>query len=183
MTMHPRTTELFAELDSRFAQLREAYAAVPPQRRMTRPAPDRWSSAEVLGHLAIVERRIAKRIADAADAANLPPESDTSPVLPFKHLDRAIGRGEKRVAPEPTHPVNVNPDRAWTEYEAARQHLKSTILERDGRALGQITMPHPAFGEMTGYEWVAFTAAHCARHAAQIAENEAILTAAVSTEN
>src|SRR4051812_37078556 len=111
--MHARTTELFVELDTRFTQLRDTYAAIPPERRLTRPAPARWSSAEVLAHLAIVERRIAKRIANAADAANLPPESDTASVLPFKHFERAIDRNAKREAPEPTHPVDVNPERAW----------------------------------------------------------------------
>jgi hypothetical protein len=32
---------------------------------MTRPAPDRWSAAEIIAHLAIVEGRIAQRIGDA----------------------------------------------------------------------------------------------------------------------
>jgi hypothetical protein len=177
MTMHPRTAELFDDLDRNFERIRATYTAVPPHRRMARPAPDRWSSAEILGHLAIVERRIGERIADAAEAANLPPESDISSVLPFKHLERALDRGSRRVAPEPTHPVDVDPEHAWEEFAAARQHLKSTLLQYDGRALGKITMPHPAFGEMTGYEWVALASAHCARHCAQITENESILAA------
>jgi hypothetical protein len=33
-----------------------------------------------------------------------------------------------------------------------------------------VSWPHPRFGPLTGYQWIAFSGAHEARHAAQIRE-------------
>jgi hypothetical protein len=175
--MHPRLTELFAELDRELASLHEIYAVVPPERRMTRPAPDRWSSAEIIAHLAIVEERITKRIGDALDAGPVAPETDSSPILPRINRNRIVDRSTKRNAPEATHPINVNPDMAWDALLRAREALKATALRGDGLALGTVTVPHPALGQLTLYEWIAFVGHHGARHGEQIAENEAALTA------
>jgi hypothetical protein len=175
--MHPRMTELFAELDRELAALDDIYAAVPPERRMTRPAPDRWSAAEIIAHLAIVEVRIARLIGRALNAGPVAPETDSSPILPTVNRDRVVDRGSKRNAPEATHPIDVDPDTAWDRLLRAREKFKATVLRGDGLALGSITAPHPAFGPLTLYEWIAFVAYHGARHGAQIAENEAALTA------
>jgi hypothetical protein len=175
--MHPRLTELFAELDRELAALHDIYAAVPPGRRMTRPAPDRWSAAEIIAHLAIVEGRIAKRIGDALDAGPVAPETDSSPILPSINRNRIVDRGSKRSAPEATHPIDVDPGTAWDALLRARETFKATALRGDGLALGTVTAPHPAFGPITLYEWIAFVGYHGARHGAQIAENEAALTA------
>lgn len=175
--MHPRLTELFAELDRELAALHEIYAAVPPERRMARPAPDRWSAAEIIAHLAIVETRIAKIIGRALNAGPVAPETDSSPILPTINRDRIVDRSNKRTAPEATHPIDVDPDTAWDALLRAREKFKATALRGDGLALGTVTAPHPALGQLTLYEWIAFVGHHGARHGAQIAENKAVLTA------
>jgi hypothetical protein len=57
--MHSRTRELLDYLESQRAVLRDAFEAVPPALRDRPPAPDRWSTAGVVEHLAILEQRIA----------------------------------------------------------------------------------------------------------------------------
>jgi len=69
--VHPRTKELLDHLADHRAELRRAVDAVPVERRELRPAPDRWSAAEVLEHLAIVERRVADGFASQVRAALL----------------------------------------------------------------------------------------------------------------
>jgi hypothetical protein len=50
--MHPRTRELLEYLDAQRAVLRDAFDAVPPELQNTAPAPDRWSAAANVEHLA-----------------------------------------------------------------------------------------------------------------------------------
>ena len=80
--MHPRITELLVYLDSQTVNLRSAYESVPADRRAVRPSPDRWSPAEVVHHLVIVERRLSQRLASLIEQARaLPPEADESSSL------------------------------------------------------------------------------------------------------
>ncbi|MEQ1575221.1 MAG: DinB family protein, partial [Vicinamibacterales bacterium] len=55
--MHSYLTDVFSRMDSSRARLRAAVDSVPAALRATRHAPDCWSVAEVLEHLARVERR------------------------------------------------------------------------------------------------------------------------------
>jgi hypothetical protein len=57
-----------------------------------------------------------------------------------------------------------------TALDAARADLKALMRQSDLPDLGGVSAPHPAFGPMTGYEWIAFIAAHTRRHADQIRE-------------
>ena len=60
--MHPRIKELVEALDSRRADLTRAVNEVPASARNRRPSEDRWSVAEVLEHLALVEENIPQRV-------------------------------------------------------------------------------------------------------------------------
>jgi hypothetical protein len=169
--MHPRTAELLGYLDEADGALRAAYDAVPAARRADRPAPDRWSPAEIVHHLAIVERRVTQRIAALVEQARaLPPEPDASPVLPTLMARRLVDRTRRIVAAEASHPHDTEAARAWADLDDARRALKAIVVGADGLALGRVSAPHPALGEISGYEWIAFAGAHEARHAAQIRE-------------
>ena len=172
--MHPRTAELLAYLDEADAALRAAYDAVPAERRAERPTPDRWSPAEVVHHLAIVERRVAQRIAALVEEARaLPAETDASPVLPTLTARRLVDRTRRIVAGEASQPRDTEAGRAWADLDETRRALKEIVAGADGLALGQVHAPHPALGDISGYEWIAFVGAHEARHAAQIREDAA----------
>jgi hypothetical protein len=169
--MHPRTAELLDYLDAADADLRAAYDAVPAERRAARPAPDRWSPAEIVHHLALVERRVTQRIAALVEQARaLPPESDVSPVLPTLGARRLVDRTRRIVAGEASTPHDTDADHVWDELGDARRALKDVVASGDGVALGQVSAPHPALGEINGYDWVAFVGAHEMRHAEQIRE-------------
>ena len=169
--MHPRLTELLNYVDRETANLRDAYEAVPPDRRRVRTDPARWSPAEVVKHLAIVDRRIAQRLAALVEEARaLPPETETSPWLPSPFVTRALDRTRRIRTSEASEPVDVDPERVWDELMATRQALAEAAANGDGLALGKVSAPHPALGSLNGYDWIAFVGAHAARHAAQIRE-------------
>ena len=170
--MHPRIAELIAYVDTQTAVLHEVYETVPPERRATRPAPDRWSPAEIIHHLAIVDRRVISRLSSLIeDARALPRETETTSVLTAGLSGRAADRTRRFVTSEMAEPRNTEPERVWDDLMATRQDLMRVVEAGDGLSLGSVSAPHPALGVLTAYDWIAFIGAHAARHADQMRES------------
>ncbi len=179
--MHARLDELFTYLDAERAGLRAAVDLVPPGRRDARPADGRWSVAEVLEHLTLAEHRLSGLLSErlaAARGAGLGEERDASPVLPTLDLSPLADRSVRLEAPPPIVPSGTrSAAAAWPALVAARAGLKTAMTAGVGLALGEVTHPHPRFGPLSIYGWLAFVGAHEARHAAQIREIAAALAA------
>jgi uncharacterized damage-inducible protein DinB len=137
-----------------------------------RPADDRWSVAEILEHLAYVERALAKhsaRLLDEAQAQGLGPDPEADSVL--HSLDRfgvatrqgRITAGE-RVSPKGA----LQPDEALAILGDARAALLLRYRQADGLDLTRPRAPHPVLGELDLYQWLLFVAQHEARHTLQI---------------
>ncbi|HMD37449.1 MAG TPA: DinB family protein, partial [Vicinamibacterales bacterium] len=173
--MHPRIDELIRHIDTHQADFRRAYESVPKDQRNTKPAADRWSAANIVEHVAIVNGRVAgrlaKQIADAR-AAGHAAESAHDPILPTIDLARVLDRSpERRVqAPDPIQPTGLDADAAWAALEKSSSALRDALASGDGLALGTLMSPHPLFGDLSIYQWAAFVGAHQGRHAAQLRE-------------
>jgi hypothetical protein len=61
-------------------------------------------------------------------------------------------------------------DAAWEELERGGRAVREAAGAGDGLALGTVYHPHPQFGPLSLYQWIAFVGAHEGRHAAQIRE-------------
>jgi DinB family protein len=169
--MHPRISELLGYIDEQATVLRAAFEAVPPDRRAERPSPDRWSPAEVVHHVTIVERRLVQRLRSFVEQVRaLPPEHDSRPILSTVQTAKVVDRTNRFVTSEAGQPRNTDAARVWDDFEDTRRALKDVIVSADGLALGAVSASHPALGEFNGYEWIAFAGAHAARHADQIRE-------------
>jgi hypothetical protein len=171
--MHPRIQEVLNCLDRELEELRAAVETVPLERRRERPAPGRWSVAEVLEHLAKVERSVMKaceRQIAATREAGLPRETETSSVLPLLPLERIANRDRVIVAPDRLHPLGMDPIAAWADIERTRARFNEFIRGCDGIALAQMAFAHPVLGPLNLYQWLLFAAGHHARHAAQVRE-------------
>ncbi|HMC55608.1 MAG TPA: DinB family protein [Gemmatimonadaceae bacterium] len=172
--MHPRTAELFEYIDRQHESLKAAVGAVPELDLATRPHADAWSVAEVVEHLAVLEARLVpmfeKLIADAR-AAGLGTETDSSPILPEFDPTRFLNRARKIETGDATRPTGkVSAGEGMAALEQVRRELKRVLLGGDGLALGTIRRPHPAFGDLNLYEWLAFIGAHTGRHTLQVHE-------------
>jgi uncharacterized damage-inducible protein DinB len=168
-----RKEDMLARLDQSRAALREAVDRVPPDRRDQPPAPDRWSVAGVLEHLALVDERfttiLGGKIAEAR-AAGVPGEEGEPSLLP-PHVEAMLAdRTERRQAPETLHPRGLSFDEAWARAETARAAFKALIAGADGLAVSRVIHEHPRFGALNLYQWAGFVAAHESRHTAQITE-------------
>lgn len=175
--MHPRTHELVDYLARQRADLRAAFEAVPPPLRDRAPAPGRWSAAAVIEHLAIVGQLVAQRLTTNVASAHPGPETATDPILPQVNVSRVLNRDTKVNAPDPIQPTGLKADAAWAAIETSGATLNDALKAADGLALGTVSWPHPLFGPLSAYQWIAFHGAHEARHAAQIREIAATLVA------
>jgi hypothetical protein len=178
--MHTHLTDVLSRLDRARATLRGAVDAIPPARQRQRPAPDRWSAAEVLEHLMLVEGLFGGRIIKAVDDARtsgLASESHPRTPLPDPIEQRMADRVNKRQAPETAHPTgNLDVATGWAAIERNDAALRAALAGCDGLALSQVTLDHAFFGTMTVYQWVELMAAHEGRHTEQIREIAAALS-------
>lgn len=178
--MHARIQELLLYLDDTGADLRAAVDSVPQPLRGRKPAPDRWSVAEVLEHLSLVEQRIAKMAAaqiQAGRTGGLGPDMNTVGALESFDAHRVVDRSRPQIAAEANLPhQGLDEPAAWAALAEAREAVRTAVLGGDGLNLGELVVPHSVMGRMNLYHWVAFIGAHELRHAAQIREIAAQLS-------
>ena len=174
--MHPRTDEVLSHLDHYRVVLREAVEEVPADRREERPAPDRWSVAEILEHVGIVEggiTRLLQKQLDEVRAGGLGPEQGSSPVVPTVPVSLIVDRSSRIEANPRVLPTSgLTAEAAWKVLEERRKALREFLIAVDGLALGDIVIPvpHPRLGPLNGWQWLVFLGAHEGRHAGQIRE-------------
>lgn len=170
---HPRVAEVVAALDASHRGLRQLVASIPAERRNAPSGDGRWSIAENLEHLAIVEdgtgRLISKLIKQLAEVGAQ--ETERSSI--GHSIDQfAIWKSDRKiVAPESVRPgVGLDADAALERLTASRERVMDAFRKGSGLALGSLTYPHPALGTLNVYQWGLFLAHHERRHAAQIRE-------------
>lgn len=176
-TMHPRIHEVLESLDRSHTAVEEELAAIPDPLRHRRPAENRWSIAEILEHLGLVEERVLRLFEARVTPDRLREvgaEQTTESVLPTLDVNPLLDRSHPLTAPDGTHPQGgMSAAQAWSDLNRRRETLRALILAADGRALGSITAEHARLGTLNMYQWLLFLAAHEARHLSQIRETGA----------
>jgi hypothetical protein len=177
--MHAHLQDVLPLLDNSRAVLKAALDQVPESLRRTRPSDDRWSAAEVLEHLAKVDRFFAERIATSiAEARGVGLGLEQHPRSPLSTdiINKMKDRSERRQARDIVMPSGtVECADAWADLDRAREDVRAAVLAADGLALGSVTAEHRFFGVLNVYQWVELTAEHECRHADQIREISAAL--------
>jgi len=135
-----------------------------------REAPDRWTIAECIEHMTIVERRILSRVEQKLSE---PPEPEKKPLAAGKDqkIPTIIPNRATRVnAPEPVRPTGAwNPSDLPPHFSETRRRTMEFARAADQR-LREHVFPHIALGEIDCYQWLLFTVHHGERHARQIEE-------------
>jgi len=140
-----------------------------------KPAPDRWSIAEVVEHLAAAEDMI--RGLTQEQVMKTPAIAPRDPAE-LKKIDDGVlaqvpDRSHKMQAPEPLKPTNRfgSPDEAekhFLESRATTEEFVKTTPDLRAHAVDS-----PMGVKLDGYEWVLLIAAHSERHTKQILEVKA----------
>ncbi len=132
-----------------------------------KPAQDRWSIAEIVAHLVIIEGRIHALIGRMGEAPEPPPEWDQA------EMDARILREVPDRSAKVQAPAVLCPTEAWSRTEALARFFKTreqTIQLLSGPSLRGHVLPHPIMGFWDGYQWLVAVGAHGMRHTGQILE-------------
>ena len=145
-----------------------------------KPAPNRWSIAEIVEHIALTQDVVMGPIREQlAKSAAVTAERD------YKQVDAIVvnqlpDRTTKFNAPEFLQPTgrwepSVALDRVLKNYARIGEYLESTpdLRQHVVEAAPIKAVSKGAFDSMDGYEWVLATAAHTERHTKQILEVKA----------
>lgn len=140
-----------------------------------KPAPDRWSVAEVAEHITVAETTIMGLIQHPLMQS--PAAPDKRAQVKGKDeliLQRMPDRSHKAQAPEilrPTGRFATEADLAKAFEDARKANMEYVRTTNDD--LRDHFYDHPAFGTLDGYQWLILLASHSARHTAQIEEVKA----------
>lgn len=151
--------------ESREHLLEEVQNLTPEQRRY-RPGPDRWSYAEIVEHLTLIERHVLGAIEKVLQAA---PDSSKRSAIEDQLLlgDAAARRATRFKAPESLVPTGqVKDHELLRAFAAARQRTYDFAVSTNGD-LRHHFLSHPALGQLDCYQCLLVLAAHCDRHRAQ----------------
>ena len=137
-----------------------------------KPAPDRWSIAEIIEHIVLVENYLLENVRPQLASSTAPvPDRDVKQVDAMI-LARMPDRSTKAQAPPQIVPTGRwTPQVALDKFLADRQQT-AAFLKSDANLRGPV-VNHPAFGAMDGYEWILAIAGHSERHTKQILEVKA----------
>jgi len=134
-----------------------------------KPAPDKWSIAECMEHIAAAEDFIRGTVEQNVMKAPAAPDRDIA------KIDAGIvanvpDRSAKFQAPEPLKPTNRfgSPEAAikhFVESRAKTEEFLKTTADLRGHAVDS-----PAGGKWDAYQFILMIAAHSQRHTKQIEE-------------
>ncbi len=133
-----------------------------------KPAPDRWSIAEILEHVVIGENRVHAILGSMRDAPPAEPGRVNSQIDEFILAEVPRRSAKFQAAPQ------GQPSHRWTPAETLQHFLASRtrtleLLDEAPFLRGRV-VPHPFLGPWDGYQWILAAGAHGARHTDQILE-------------
>jgi len=136
-------------------------------------APDRWSVAEVMEHIAAAEDFILGNITEKVMKA--PPRAQAEDVAALDDMvvAKIPDRSVKAQAPEPLKPTNRfgSPDGSLKHFLESRQTTEAFLTSHND--LREHAADSPLGKKLDAYEWVLFLTAHSERHTKQILEVKA----------
>jgi DinB superfamily len=139
-----------------------------------KPAPDRWSLAQVMEHLAAAEDMLRGMTQEQVMKS---PAVAVRDEMEIKKADEGVlamvpDRSHKVQAPEPLQPTNRFGSAAAAQKHFAESRVATEEYLKGASGLRAHLADSP-MGKLDGYEWVLLIAAHSERHTKQILEVKA----------
>ena len=160
-------------LDEIRAKVMEATKGLSVAQLNFKPAPDRWSVAEVAEHIAAAEDILYGTIQDQVMKAPARPTGEDVKAINEFVLAAIPDRTDKAQAPEPLKPTNRFASLEGTLKHFNKSRDKTVGFVRTGQGLRDHAVNSPLGRKLDAYEWVLFIAAQRERHSKQILEVKA----------
>lgn len=172
--LDPRIFTLETELTRVRREVERTLEGLTEQQLHQTPAPEAWSAAQIVWHLAKVERGVARMLEklDAAldPMATVPPGPPSRAVLNVLDKYSFLDRTRKLTAPEPLRPpVEIDYVAERARWDDGRVQLLDAI-RASGPRLSLLRYDHPFFGPFDGWQWAVMVARHEERHHLQLRE-------------
>ncbi|MDQ2775580.1 MAG: DinB family protein [Acidobacteriota bacterium] len=136
-----------------------------------KPADDRWSIAEILEHIVLIEASVQAIIGQMQDAPLSEPDRINS------EMDEIILAQVPKRSTKAQAPPQACPSHRWSPAETLARFVEGRTrtlqLLVDAPFLRGRVIPHPILGPWDGYQWILAAAAHGARHTDQMLEVKA----------
>jgi hypothetical protein len=161
-----------AHLEKTRAGVLAAAAGLSEAQLNFKPAPEKWSVAQVLEHIASAEDMLLGLVTGQVMQAP-PPAEGTD----FKATDQMIlkaipDRSQKRTAPEPLIPSNRYGSAAEALKHFGESRAQTIALMQQSAELRAHAADSP-LGKLDAYQWLLFISAHSERHTKQMLEVKA----------
>jgi len=140
-----------------------------------KPAPDRWSVAEVSEHIAVAESAILGMVKNQVMTSAAAPEKRAEVQgKDEKILQMVPDRSHKVQAPEFLKPTGrwANRDEVTKAFEEERKATMDYVRTTNDDLRDHFG-PHPLLGPLDAYQWILLISAHSERHTKQIEEVKA----------
>ena len=166
--------EIYEDMDKTRTELKQRVSSLTDEQLNARD--DGWSVAEIVEHLVTVENgglRIAQKLLGKAQSENIQWDGVFSQPLSFVEQMGSI-KDRKLEAPERIHPSGTQSiSESLAKMDENRRALSELRPRLETVNVSGATFPHPFFGDLNAYQWLAMVGLHERRHLAQI---ERILT-------
>ena len=172
MTTYTSVAQIIEEIDKTRERLYRRVEGLTEEQAYTRPAPHTWTATEIVEHLALIEDRLLRMMTmmlTKAESAGERPTDAPVKIKPFS-LDKFIegARNEKYTAPEAVRPTgSASLADSLAKMRRSREELRALRPRIEATDLSRVTYPHPAFGPLNFYQWLAFIGIHEERHLRQ----------------
>lgn len=163
--------DIYAYNDAVRQKLSATVSDISPEVAQMRPTPDRWSVAEILEHVAIVENsigRICQKLIGKAKSENA--LSDGTFYISPEFISGCERLDTMKVeAPERVLPVGgVSIAESLALLESSRAVLLDLRDDLNKFDIRQFKFPHPYLGEISAIEWLILAGGHESSHLKQI---------------
>ena len=151
----------------------DATKGLSPAQWNFKPAPDRWSVAEVTEHIAAAEDYLMGMVKEKVMAAPARPAGDDVAPIDAMVITAIPDRSHKAQAPEPLKPTNRfgSPDGSLKHFAESRESTEAFL--KNTKDLRGHAVDSPLGKKLDAYEWILFVAGHSERHTKQINEVKA----------
>lgn len=164
--------QIFEAIDETRAKLYRLVEGLSDEQARARPQPNAWTATEIIEHLALIEGRLLQMMtmmltkAESAGAGKKDSPVEIEPFSFDEFIERS--RNEKYTAPEAVNPSGqLSLADALAKLRHSREQLHALRPRIEATDLSSLTYPHPAFGPLNFYRWLAFIGLHEERHLRQ----------------
>jgi hypothetical protein len=182
MSAQSSTTLTPAERDAALKSLQathdaflQSIAGLSEKQWKFKPAPDRWSVAEVAEHITVSESTILGLVQEKIMAGPATPDKRAEvKVTDVQILQLVPDRTHKAQAPEFLKPTGryATREELIKTFEAERKTTMDYVKTTDADLRDHFA-PHPMLGTMDAYQYILLISAHSERHTKQIEEVKA----------